>query len=149
MMREFTNLDLAKSYHGHLGPFLVIGIKMGNRAINELQPEDCFQLHADVYCPECPPPSCIIDGIQLSTGCTMGKRNISHIISPDEVRTVITNKASGRRMEMKLNSEFVQNVTCLLRNVGEEEASMFCWNAADDEVFATLDSTVQDDAPVS
>lgn len=149
MMREFTNLDLARSYHGHLGPFLVIGIKMGNRAIRELQPEDCFQLHADVYCPESPPPSCIIDGIQLSTGCTMGKRNISHIISPEEVRVVITNKATGRGVEMKLNSEFIQNATRLLREVGEEEASMFCWNAADDEAFTTSNATVRDETPVN
>ena len=134
-MKEFTDLDFAKSYHGHLGPFLVIGIKMGNRAIRELKPESCFQLHANVHCPENPPPSCVIDGIQLSSGCTMGKRNIAHSPTSGEVKVVFTNKNTGQSVEIELKDEFQQRATEVLKSAGEEEASMLCWNSADDDMF--------------
>ncbi|MDH7602212.1 MAG: formylmethanofuran dehydrogenase subunit E family protein [Armatimonadota bacterium] len=136
-MKEFTDLELAKSYHGHLGPYLVIGIKMGNKAIRELQPESCFRLQTHVYCPDSPPPSCVIDGLQLSTGCTMGKRNISHTETTQGVRVVVTNKDTGRSVELNLNEDFIRQAEQILKDAGEEEASMFCWNAADDEIFTT------------
>ncbi len=136
-MKEFTDLEFAKSYHGHLGPFLIIGIKMGNRAIRELRPESCFRLEAHVYCPDSPPPSCVIDGIQLSTGCTMGKRNISHTVTPGEVRVVVTNKDTGRSVELSLKQEFKYQAEQVLKDADEEEASKFCWNATDDEIFTT------------
>lgn len=136
-MKEFTDLEFAKSYHGHLGPFLIIGIKMGNRAIRELQPESCFRLEAHVYCPDLPPPSCVIDGIQLSTGCTMGKRNISHTVTPNEIKVIVTNKDTGRSVELSLKQDFKCRAEQVLKDAGEEAASTFCWNAVDDDIFTT------------
>ncbi|MCX8052205.1 MAG: formylmethanofuran dehydrogenase subunit E family protein [Armatimonadetes bacterium] len=139
-MKPFTDLDLARSYHGHLGPYLIIGIKMGNRAVAELAPETCFQLSCEVRCPEAPPPSCVIDGIQLSTGCTMGKGNISHTVTPNGVSAVFTNKATGQSVCLMAREEFVSQATEWLREFGEEKASLMCWETASDEVLTTCDS---------
>ncbi len=139
-MKPFTDLELARTYHGHLGPYLVIGIKMGNRALAELAPETCFQLSAEIRCPEAPPPSCVIDGVQLSTGCTMGKRNISHTVSPDQVAGVFTNKATGRSVCLKVRDDFLRQATSRLSEFGEEEASRMCWETPDDEVFTTCEA---------
>jgi len=136
-MKAFTDLEVAKSFHGHLGPNLIIGIKMGNRAVAELSPETCFQLTADVYCPEMPPSSCVIDGIQLSTGCTMGKRNIRHTATPGEIRAVFTNTAAGRSVALKVRDDFVEQAARWLKEFGDEKASRMCWEADDSEVFAT------------
>jgi hypothetical protein len=35
-----------------------------------------FDLAAHVHSPLEPPPSCLIDGVQLGSGCTLGKGNI-------------------------------------------------------------------------
>ena len=69
-------IDRAAAFHGHLGPFLVLGLKMGFLAQTVLK-SDPFTMKAEVHTRKTPPFSCIIDGIQFSSGCTLGKGNIS------------------------------------------------------------------------
>jgi len=65
----------AVKFHGHLGVFLVLGLKAGLYA-NEFLGEDNVEMRAWIETEPFPPLSCFVDGIQLTTGCTMGKRNI-------------------------------------------------------------------------
>jgi hypothetical protein len=65
----------AVEFHGHLGPFLVLGVKAGLLA-NSFLGKDCFKMKAVVTTVPHPPNSCFVDGIQFVTGCTMGKCNI-------------------------------------------------------------------------
>jgi formylmethanofuran dehydrogenase subunit E len=70
--------DLLKEairFHGHLGPFLVLGLKAGLFA-NKVLGKDYFKTRAIVATEPKPPYSCFVDGVQVATGCTMGKRNI-------------------------------------------------------------------------
>ncbi|MFW6109051.1 MAG: FmdE family protein [archaeon] len=69
--------ETAIQFHGHGGPFLVIGLKMGLHALKTLDAKGWFNLTCRVYLNWAPPDSCVIDGIQSSTGCTMGKHNIT------------------------------------------------------------------------
>lgn len=69
--------ETAIQFHGHGGPFLVIGLKMGLHALKTLDANGWFNLTCIVYLNWAPPDSCVIDGIQSSTGCTMGKHNIT------------------------------------------------------------------------
>jgi formylmethanofuran dehydrogenase subunit E len=69
--------ETAIQFHGHGGPFLVIGLKMGLHALKTLDAKGWFNLTCIVYLNWAPPDSCVIDGIQSSTGCTMGKHNIT------------------------------------------------------------------------
>jgi formylmethanofuran dehydrogenase subunit E len=68
-------LDEAVRFHGHLGVFLVLGLKASLFA-NEILGKDPFKTRAIVETDPVPPFSCIVDGIQIATGCTMGKGNI-------------------------------------------------------------------------
>lgn len=68
-------LRWAIRFHGHLGPFLVLGLKAGSRAV-ELFGRDPFNLKAIVTLRKKIPYTCFLDGIQFSTGCTLGKGNI-------------------------------------------------------------------------
>lgn len=68
--------DLAVVFHGHLGPFLVLGVRMGLLAIRELGSSGFGDMKALVRTGGVPSLSCLLDGIQISTGCTMGKGNI-------------------------------------------------------------------------
>lgn len=68
-------LKEAVRFHGHLGPFLVLGLKAGLFA-NKVLGKDYFKTRAIVETEPKPPCSCFVDGVQVATGCTMGKRNI-------------------------------------------------------------------------
>ena len=70
-------LRQAARFHGHLGPWLVLGLKAGAYARRKLAVSP-FKLNARVFCPAGTPYTCFVDGIQFSSGCTMGKGNISH-----------------------------------------------------------------------
>lgn len=78
--REWSEdlLHRAISFHGHGGPFLVVGLQMGLAALRMLEASGLFDLCCSVKL-RSPPDSCVIDGIQFSTGCTMGKCNIDQI----------------------------------------------------------------------
>lgn len=76
MKRELV--DFGRKFHGHLGPFLVIGLRMGTLARERLgNPDPVHSLECLVELENIRPVSCAIDGIQASSGCTMGKGNIS------------------------------------------------------------------------
>ena len=68
-------LRWAIRFHGHLGPFLILGLRAGLRAV-ELFGRDPFKLKAIVALRRILPYTCFLDGIQFSTGCTLGKRNL-------------------------------------------------------------------------
>src|SRR3989338_7895008 len=76
---KFKNKRLLKDaidFHGHLGPYLVLGILMGELAIKKLRCKKHFGIGAIVRGAIKKPVSCLIDGIQISSGCTYGKGNI-------------------------------------------------------------------------
>ncbi len=68
-------LNGAIKFHGHLGVFLVLGLKAGLYAKEKLE-NDSFKMYACIETKPFPPFSCFIDGVQVTTGCTMGKMNI-------------------------------------------------------------------------
>ncbi len=69
-------LKQIEKFHGHLGPYVVIGYRMGIIA-NEKLGADPFCKKVKVYTGTTPPVSCVIDGIQLSSSCTLGKGKMS------------------------------------------------------------------------
>jgi len=69
-------LKAGVDFHGHLGPYLVLGLRMGMVAVEMLKPKGLHELSATVWTETSPPQSCILDGIQVSSSCTLGKGNI-------------------------------------------------------------------------
>ena len=69
-------LSKAIEFHGHGGPFMVVGLRMGLMALEKLDANGWFDLSCRARLHWGPPDSCVLDGIQISTGCTMGKHNI-------------------------------------------------------------------------
>jgi len=79
--REYSLEDLA-AFHGHLGPYIVLGYRIG-RYVRQHFCCDPFQMKAAVFCEGVPPQSCIVDGVQIGSGCTLGKRNIEIVASKE------------------------------------------------------------------
>lgn len=137
-MSDFVDLELARLYHGHLGPNLVIGLKLGNFAIRRLKARKYFGISAEVRCPEKPPISCIIDGIQLSSGCTMGKANIRHITQDAEVGVTFVNTETNESISLRVLPEAIERSLAWFREAGEDEASNRTWALPDSEVFEVI-----------
>jgi len=49
---------------------------MGRHAVRKLRPKRLHEMSATVWTRSLPPQSCVLDGIQVSSGCTFGRRNI-------------------------------------------------------------------------
>ncbi len=69
--------DLLRFFHGHIGPYAVLGYRIGQRAMDVLGAGKHFDMHVTVASPKTTPYTCLIDGLQVSTGCTLGKGNIA------------------------------------------------------------------------
>ena len=102
-------------FHGHLGPFLVLGVKAGLLA-NSLLGKDCFKTTAIVATDPSPPNSCFVDGVQFVTGCTMGKGNIK--LRRGKNTSVLFLK-EGRKLRLKLKDKVLESI----KEVSSEEES--------------------------
>jgi len=76
-MGKKITLEQAVRFHGHLGPWLVLGVLMGEYATKALKAKKYFGIEVKVWGANKRPQSCLIDGLQLSTGATYGKGNIT------------------------------------------------------------------------
>jgi len=63
-------------FHGHNGPFLALGYRLGRYLNEKLRPKGIMDLKITVKTRTEKPFTCIVDGLQCSTFATMGKRNI-------------------------------------------------------------------------
>lgn len=95
--RDYSVEELAK-FHGHLGPFIVLGYRMGRFALKYFG-NDPFSLKATIWCSGQTPQSCLMDGVQIGSGCTFGKRNIQ--LSVSEHVEVMFHHADGRAILLK------------------------------------------------
>ena len=124
MMREETSkqriwseklYEKASEFHGHGGPFMIVGLMMGLTALNKLDAFGWFNISCTAYLRHEPPISCVIDGIQSSTGCTMGKNNI-HVRNSDGV--VATFTSGDKTIRVELRSEVL---TAILEKPDDDE----------------------------
>ena len=69
-------IERGTALHGHLGPFLVAGIRMGLLALTLLESPGYFGVRATSEAGRKTPLSCLNDGIQIGSGCTTGKGNL-------------------------------------------------------------------------
>lgn len=121
-------IEQGAQFHGHLGPYLVAGIKMGLLALAELGSNGHKDLFAKVETGTEPPLSCLADGIQISTGCTLGKGNIKVIdkgIPRGEFRT------EERSLKIKLKPNYLES----LDGEGLEEKAWNAFTLNDEELF--------------
>ncbi|MFA5330873.1 MAG: formylmethanofuran dehydrogenase subunit E family protein [Methanoregula sp.] len=130
LKKEYSVADLA-AFHGHLGPFIVLGYRIGKYAKEQFC-NDPFELSASVYCAGKPPESCIVDGVQLGSGCTLGKRNIGIVESP-EIRCVFTTQ--GKTLTVTPKPETRMKTSGHSESAVEKFAEEL-YNWPDDQLFS-------------
>jgi formylmethanofuran dehydrogenase subunit E len=125
-------LKQIKKFHGHLGPYVVIGYKMGLIS-NQILGEDSFSKKAEIWTGINPPTSCIIDGIQMSSGCTLGKGNIK-VNNYKIVKAVFSNN-NGKKIKIFLKDDIKTEIDTRVTEENIIEFSKKIYNKKDDELF--------------
>ncbi|UCE45593.1 MAG: formylmethanofuran dehydrogenase subunit E family protein [Methanobacteriota archaeon] len=125
-------------FHGHIGPFVVIGYRMGLVA-NKLLGVDPFAKTAVAFTGGKPPRSCLVDGIQLSSGCTLGKGNID-VVDLGEVAALFESKAGDRRVKVTLQAKLLETISATPSERLESLARDF-YSLSDDDLFEVSDES--------
>jgi inosine-uridine nucleoside N-ribohydrolase len=110
-----------RTFHGHLGPYVVIGYRLGRHALQATGSNGHFGIRATVHCKATPPQSCMADGVQLGSGCTLGKRNIALVAAegPPFVEFVTTD---GKRITLRLRPDVPARIKHRVDTEGVEAA---------------------------
>jgi len=103
------SLRQAERFHGHLGPWLVLGLIAGEYGLKKIKAKKYFGLKVTVSGLNIKPRSCLIDGLQLSTGCTLGKGNI-FLNGNRKIKIVFKNRKNESKASLELKSAILKNL---------------------------------------
>jgi formylmethanofuran dehydrogenase subunit E len=83
-------------FHGHLGPAVVAGARMGMIGLRAVEAKGYFDVEVRCEGPLAKPPqACFLDGVQVATGATLGKRTLQWV-QADRLSVWIKNTRSGK-----------------------------------------------------
>jgi inosine-uridine nucleoside N-ribohydrolase/formylmethanofuran dehydrogenase subunit E len=99
---------MTDEFHGHLGVFSIVGAKMGIRA-RELFGAGPDMLDVVTYAGSKPPYSCLNDGLQVSTGATLGMGTI-HLAADSVPRPSAVFTYRDRSVRISLKKEYLDKV---------------------------------------
>jgi pyrimidine-specific ribonucleoside hydrolase len=99
---------MTDEFHGHLGVFSIVGAKMGIKA-RELFDVGADMLDVTTYAGIKPPYSCLNDGIQVSTGATLGMGTI-HLATHRKTQPMAIFTYKDRSFRISLKKEYLQQV---------------------------------------
>ncbi len=121
-------LERLKVFHGHLGPWAAVGYRMGQIARKRFPDK----LWGVVYTGNKPPMSCLIDGVQFTSCCTLGKGNIK---VKDENQAMAMFYDYKSILEIKLLDEWRNKIDAETTRENEEEMAMELFEMEDSELF--------------
>jgi len=124
-------LTRAAEFHTHLGPFLVIGLRMGRIVVREFGDEP-FRTKIDVHTGRVPPYSCLSDGIQMSTPCTTGNGGMT-VTDQREMR--IDARQDDRTLSVKLKREIFDWIENECSESDQHAFSMDIWEMPEEKLF--------------
>ena len=106
-----ATIEFARKLHGHVGPYLVVGLRMGTAAKKALGISDSELTHlrAEVVVPLYPPFSCLLDGIQVSTTCTIGNQRLS-FKNAKYIQATFTKENSSMIVKIKPTKQLSQQL---------------------------------------
>lgn len=99
---------MTDEFHGHLGVFSIVGAKMGIKA-RELFGVGADLLDVTSYAGTKPPYSCLNDGIQVSTGATLGMGTI-HLSAHGKTKPMAIFTYRDRSIKISLKKEYLAKV---------------------------------------
>ncbi len=113
-------LAALQRFHGHLGVYVTLGLRMG--AVGKRRFGHYKGLTASVRSQPDPPMRCVLDGIQFSSGCTFGKGNIS--LEPGS-EPEVTFEKEGKRLRVALKKGWREKIDREMSKDKELQQSLF------------------------
>ncbi len=87
-------------FHGHLGPSVVAGARMGMAGLRAVKAKGYFDVEVTCDGPFAKPPqACFLDGLQVATGATLGKRTL-HWVRADRIAVRVKNTRTGKTAQL-------------------------------------------------
>ena len=91
-------------FHGHLGPAVVAGARIGMIGLRAVDARGYFDVEVTCEGPLAKPPqACFLDGVQVATGATMGKRTL-HWTEAERILVWVKNTQTGRTAGLRPTS---------------------------------------------
>jgi len=121
--QEWEKAVLTHQVHGHLGIYSLLGVKMGCLAV-ELLGADASHPSISVlsFAGNVPPLSCMNDGLQVSTGSTLGRGLIT--VSPEAPsRSAAQFSCGGKTIRLSLKAACEQRIQDDIRKAKEQFAT--------------------------
>jgi formylmethanofuran dehydrogenase subunit E len=99
-------------YHGHVGPWAVIGYRAGLKVAKESGLNRAsHDLIVEHHCPAAVQYTCMLDGLHAACGASVGKRTLRHVeAAPDRMKTVITDRVHGKTWTFTPNPSLVKAI---------------------------------------
>ena len=108
-MDKRITLKQGIEFHGHLGPYLVLGILAGEIALKKLNAKKYFGSDVKIWGANKKPKSCLIDGLQLSTGATYGKGNIRKL-KASAIKIMFSNRVNHKKLILGLKENIIKKL---------------------------------------
>lgn len=112
---EFESAVITNELHRHLGVYSIIGVKMGILA-REYFVVGVDQLEVESLAGLQPPLSCMNDGLQVSTGATLG-HGLIRIANTGNRRPAARFRYHDRRIEIRLLPEIAERISAELQEI--------------------------------
>jgi formylmethanofuran dehydrogenase subunit E len=122
----------AKEFHGHLGPFLAIGVRMGQIGLSELGPgEHTDSLRVLLKVSPSVPYSCVVDGLQISTKCTVGNQRL-HIENAEKIEAKFKDLNKGQSVTVSPQPAVLAMLKeqTIGKSLSEKKLSQLAWTIA-------------------
>jgi len=88
-------------FHGHLGPAVVAGARIGMAGLRAIEAKGYFDVEVVCEGPFArPPQACFLDGLQVTTGATLGKRTLDWV-QADRIAVRFKNTRTGKTAELR------------------------------------------------
>ena len=133
-MSNKITLKEAIKFHGHLGPYLILGILAGEAALKKLKCKKYFGLDVKVWGANKKPKSCLIDGLQLSTGATYGKSNIQKL-NGFIIKIKFHNRINNKIITLKLKDSMVKRLKAAKTHKDSELLARKLYKISHSELF--------------
>jgi len=74
-------IEKAKEFHGHVCPFLVLGLRMSEIAMEKLgvKKAGLAETVEEEVLAIVEVNNCMVDGVQIATGCTLGNNSLIYL----------------------------------------------------------------------
>ncbi len=101
-------------YHGHVGPWNVLGWRIGQAALREMKSEwGKHELEMVCYVPPQTPFTCLVDGLSVGTGNSQGRMDLrmAEVLAWEESFVAVRRKdGKGEVLEFRPEASYLKSI---------------------------------------